>query len=184
VEPHHVLGGGFAASQSVKPLYKCLVLSKLRRLDFALFQSPGTITRKHDLSSARRPAVGHRFCDSSKCYTSRSYNHGPCDIAEAARCGLDWVGEGQRNLYAFICCKLSADETYRLKGLHNHAMLVTHGTNLVSRPTAFTVQISDHYLGDYAQCCAETLTACPAPTACVRGSQIYPFSGTTITTAW
>ncbi|KAF2439840.1 hypothetical protein P171DRAFT_435697 [Karstenula rhodostoma CBS 690.94] len=37
--------------------------------------------------------------------------------------------------------------------------------------------------GDYAQCCAETLTACPAPTACVRGSQIYPFSGTTITTA-
>jgi hypothetical protein len=106
------------------------------------------------------------------------------DIAEAARCGLDWVGEGQRNLYAFICCKLSADETYRLKGLHNHAMLVTHGTNLVSRPTAFTVQISDHYLGDYAQCCAETLTACPAPTACVRGSQIYPFSGTTITTAW
>ncbi|KAK7190521.1 hypothetical protein DPSP01_005256 [Paraphaeosphaeria sporulosa] len=37
--------------------------------------------------------------------------------------------------------------------------------------------------GNYAQCCAETLTACPAPTACVRGSQIYPFSGTTITTA-
>ncbi|KAJ4351943.1 uncharacterized protein N0V89_007288 [Didymosphaeria variabile] len=37
--------------------------------------------------------------------------------------------------------------------------------------------------GDYAQCCAETLTACPAPTACVRGNQIYPLSGTTITTA-
>ncbi|KAF2852545.1 hypothetical protein T440DRAFT_30098 [Plenodomus tracheiphilus IPT5] len=29
--------------------------------------------------------------------------------------------------------------------------------------------------GKYAQCCATTLQGCPAPTACVQGTMIYPF---------
>lgn len=37
--------------------------------------------------------------------------------------------------------------------------------------------------GDYGQCCPETLASCPAPTACIRGSQIYPFGTTTTTIA-
>ncbi|KAF2679926.1 hypothetical protein K458DRAFT_112727 [Lentithecium fluviatile CBS 122367] len=37
--------------------------------------------------------------------------------------------------------------------------------------------------GDYGQCCPETVTSCPAPTACVQGSQIYPLESTTTTIA-
>ncbi|PVH94780.1 hypothetical protein DM02DRAFT_660761 [Periconia macrospinosa] len=37
--------------------------------------------------------------------------------------------------------------------------------------------------GNYAQCCPDTLASCNAPTACFGGSQIFPFSTTTITTA-
>ncbi|KAI8932377.1 hypothetical protein NX059_010565 [Plenodomus lindquistii] len=29
--------------------------------------------------------------------------------------------------------------------------------------------------GKYAQCCATTLEGCPAPTACVQGTMVYPF---------
>ncbi|KAF2186538.1 hypothetical protein K469DRAFT_738413 [Zopfia rhizophila CBS 207.26] len=37
--------------------------------------------------------------------------------------------------------------------------------------------------GKYAQCCATTLASCYAATACVKGSQIYPISGTSTTIA-
>lgn len=39
--------------------------------------------------------------------------------------------------------------------------------------------------GSYGQCCPDTATACPAPTACVGGSQIYPLeeASTTLTIA-
>jgi hypothetical protein len=37
--------------------------------------------------------------------------------------------------------------------------------------------------GGYGQCCATTLSSCPAATACISGSQIYPFDTTTITIA-
>jgi hypothetical protein len=96
---------------------------------------------------------------------------------------IGWVKDNETCMHSFVANYLRMKPD-RLEGLHNSAMLATHGTNLVSKSICVKVRLSDFYLGDYAQCCAETLTACPAPTACVRGSQIYPFSGTTITTAW
>lgn len=40
--------------------------------------------------------------------------------------------------------------------------------------------------GKYAQCCPETLPSCYAPTACVGGSLIYPYSdlASTTTIGW
>ncbi|OCK76997.1 hypothetical protein K432DRAFT_407702 [Lepidopterella palustris CBS 459.81] len=37
--------------------------------------------------------------------------------------------------------------------------------------------------GDYAQCCPTTIASCLAPTGCISGSQIYPWSGSVTTIA-
>lgn len=51
-----------------------------------------------------------------------------------------------------------------------HALTTPIGTSLDCDPG-----LTWYQSGEYAQCCPETLTHCYAPTACVRGSQIYTY---------
>jgi hypothetical protein len=51
-------------------------------------------------------------------------------------------------------------------------------------PQECNVGLTWYQSGEYGQCCPETQTSCPAPTACVSGSQIYPLGTTTSTIAW